>query len=123
VGIKLDARFYFNDVFVGGITDLIVQFAEKGFVSYGPKAIVQFFGSKEVVEQWYIVQTLGDDDNNDFNKVLLVTDNCSYKISVLAKFPKVIPVMVMPVVNSGNWKFKIRVFEGDGKVVCEENRK
>jgi len=123
VGIKLNAMFYFNDIFVGSITDLIVQIAEKGFISYGPKALVQFFGSKEVVEHWFIVQTLGDKNETIFDKILLVTDNYSYKISVMTKFPKVIPVMVMPVINSDNWKFKIRVFEGDGKVICEEKRK
>jgi len=103
----VNAEFYFNDVFIGKVTNLIVQVAEIGFLINGPKAVLQFISNKEVAEQWFIVHTLNY-SKNSFNKILLITDSCDYEILSLDS------IMVIPIVDSNNWKFKIRVFKEEG---------
>lgn len=106
-------KFYFNGIFIGYVTNLTVWVSEKDFKSYGPKVVVQFFSNKEVVEQWFIAQTLNY-SKNSFNKIELFTDDYCYEILSLDS------MMVIPIIGSNDWKFKIRVFKEE-RFKCSKN--
>ncbi len=107
----MEAEFYFNDIFIGVVEDVNIQIALKGFMRQGPKAVVQFFCSKEVVEQWFITQTL---TRNKFNIILLeVSNEKLYKVNFIN------PIMPMPIIDSEMWKFKIKIDGAEGSVKVE----
>lgn len=96
----MEAEFYFNDIFVGVVNNIKVQIAMEGFVGCGPKAIVQFFCNKEVVDQWFILQIL---DQDKPNKIVLKINEKVYKIDITSI---IIPI---PIIDSDIWKFKLSV--------------
>ena len=97
----MEAEFYFNNIYVGIVKDIDIQIAMEGFVYTGPKAIVQFFCNKEVVHQWFIVQTLINQDKS--NKIVLKINKKVYEIDIPLS---IIPI---PIIDSDMWKFKLSV--------------
>ena len=108
----MEAEFYYNSIFIGIVNDVSIQIAMKDFVCAGPKAVVQFFCSKTVVEQWFITKTLNEITPNRI--VLKVSNNKIYRIKIIKL------VTPIPLIDSNLWKFKLRIQYGDSINVLKE---
>ena len=106
----ISADFYFNNVYVGVVNVLKVGLAHKikNVINYGPKVVVSFKVNKNIFDQWFVLQKL---DDQSFVEVKLETDSIIYKIRVMYKRIKYIPI-----IDSTDWLFRIKFFEGEGVI-------
>ena len=104
----MEAEFYFNNIYIGIVKGLDVRIASREFVNIGPKAVIQFFANKNVVDEWFITQTLKEDDF--FNSILLCTDKGQYEANTIT------PIIPIPIIGKELWKFKIRIGEALGYI-------
>lgn len=113
------SKFYYENNYVGIVNNLIVNCAERlpGSISSKPKAIVSFLLTKEVFENWLIIQSLVTDSIvynkiQNFIIIKLEVKECVYEISYRDR------ILPIPLIgnNENIMKIKLKTYEAKSKL-------